>query len=665
MTEQGTGGVERRHLSTSQPNPENESIQEPKAKARAAPTAEQEEQPKFSQASQDSPRQCNTPAAPSTPSQAPSLSRQASAASTHSAHVVTSQRHPAPTSHSHAERRSPLEPPVTKSTLSELDVGKIIHNPKLRHDINFDPELHFRPNLDGEKGRRKQQKANLFWDALEKQLGDFVNPETRMKFIEECGPGKEWCLPSLLKAVKEIIQTLVPARDRVYLDEGLNVELIMQQFYQGVADLEKLAHWLSRVLKSHCAPMRDEWVDDMYQQLSDGNREGDMQKLVQGMRSLLSVLEAMKLDVANHQIRCLRPVLIEDTVNFEQKFFWKKIQTRRLDISPAGRWYREAEAEFSTSPAALANQQAFGETTIFMNALVKLILPSVSTAHVPNTFLFDEERIIKLRTDLLDTINLEVCMRLYEDLDRLSRFSTIHQANAEADAIAASDFNFNAPPSRPTSGVFSSSGSTCSSSPRNSGCLFPQQTGPSPSDTRSKSIMVYNSLVALLATAPPSSRQSDKWQALAPALALQIFRFTNAPAGMLPTIENKLASQLTDINDSTFKEVEQLYHNKLVTELAKRVKELKGVSGVNLFAIATGGRLAGPGRTWNDGREAGRDRQAMESGLRELRDDTGLEDIAIRLAHLGILHWRVWAPIVYVEGEPGMDFNTTESASVI
>ena len=39
-----------------------------------------------------------------------------------------------------------LEPPVTKKTLSELDVNKIVHNPKLRHDINFDPDLHFRPN---------------------------------------------------------------------------------------------------------------------------------------------------------------------------------------------------------------------------------------------------------------------------------------------------------------------------------------------------------------------------------------------------------------------------------------------------------------------------------------------------------------------------------------
>jgi len=56
--------------------------------------------------------------------------------------------------------RRKLEPPVTKATLSELDVNKIVHNPKLHHDINFDPELHFRPNVDGEKGQKKQIRAS-------------------------------------------------------------------------------------------------------------------------------------------------------------------------------------------------------------------------------------------------------------------------------------------------------------------------------------------------------------------------------------------------------------------------------------------------------------------------------------------------------------------------
>lgn len=185
-----------------------------------------------------------------------------------------------------------LEPPVTKSTLSELDVNKIVHNPKLRHDINFDPELHFRPNLDGEKGRRKTQKANDFWHRMCRQLELFVTD--RAAFEDQFGDG-EWCLPATLRAIRGILETLVPQRDRASVEEIFNVEMLMQQFTRGVADLEKLANWLSQLLKSHCAPMRDEWVDEMVSQLSNGDRNHDILLLVGGMRTLLGVLEAMKL----------------------------------------------------------------------------------------------------------------------------------------------------------------------------------------------------------------------------------------------------------------------------------------------------------------------------------------------------------------------------------
>jgi hypothetical protein len=185
-----------------------------------------------------------------------------------------------------------LEPPVTKATLGELDVNKIIHSPKLRHDINFDPALHFRPNLDGEKGRRKRQKANDFWETMRRQLQDYLS--NREQFEVEVGDG-DWCLPATLKAIRGILETLVPQRDRPSVEETFNVDLLMQQFRKGVADLVKLAVWLSQLLKCHCAPMRDAWVDDMVTQISRGNQEGDVSLLVLGMHNLLGILEAMKL----------------------------------------------------------------------------------------------------------------------------------------------------------------------------------------------------------------------------------------------------------------------------------------------------------------------------------------------------------------------------------
>ncbi|KAI0484484.1 T-complex 11 [Xylariaceae sp. FL0804] len=561
---------------------------------------------------------------------------------------------------SFAQKPRPLEPPVTKGTLSELDVQKIIHNPKLRHDINFDPELHFRPNLDGEKGKRKQEKANLFWDALSSQLDMFI--VDRDEFMRRFGHGEEWCLPLLLKSVKEIIQTLVPNRDRMQLDEGLNVDLIMQQFGKGLADLEKLASWLSGVLKSHCAPMRDEWVDEMYNQLTNGNRTNDMKELVNGMRSLLSVLEAMKLDVANHQIRCLRPILIEDTVQFEQRFFLKKIRDRKLDPTEAQVWYHLLEERYPREPSS---SQAFGEMAVFFEALSGMILPKYEGG-LPNTFLFDEERICKLRSDMLDAINLEVCMRLYEDMEREYRhydesaMPTPYLATPSSDASGylsaksddeGSEFNFNT--SRPSSMVFSSAGSA-SSSPRSSLILSSPPAARSLEDQRARSRELYNSLVALLQTSTGTRQTPSRWKALKDSLALQVFRYTNAPTQDLMKFEQALDDHLSQLQSPRFQAAEQYYHRRLLSELQQRVKEFRRLTGVSLFSVATGGRLQAPGRGWDGSREGssssqhGRERETADDSVREGREEGGVEDMATRLAHVGLLHWRVWSPIAYV-----------------
>ena len=188
--------------------------------------------------------------------------------------------------------KSSLEPPVTKAKLSELDIPRIVYNPKLRHDVNFDPDLHFRPNSDGDSGLRKARKAYDFWNLLCIEINEFMADPTA---FEGKLVGKDWSLPSTLRAIGEILGTLVPPEDRRTIQETLNVELLMQQFRKGVADIEKLGLWLARTLKLHCAPMRDEWVDDMVIKLTVGDRHRDVALLVLGLQNLLGLLEAMKL----------------------------------------------------------------------------------------------------------------------------------------------------------------------------------------------------------------------------------------------------------------------------------------------------------------------------------------------------------------------------------
>ncbi|KAJ8121284.1 hypothetical protein ONZ43_g2223 [Nemania bipapillata] len=396
-----------------------------------------------------------------------------------------------------------------------------------------------------------------------------------------------------------------------------------------------------------------------------------MGELVQGLRNLLSVLEAMKLDVANHQIRCLRPILIEDTVHFEQRFFLKKMRDGKVDTRSAQSWYSQLNTVQNQTSV-----QAFGEMAVFFEELINMIMPSSIRQYpnLPSTFLFDEERITKLRCDILDAINLEVCMRLYEAYEAAGRnlwhfevtsaVPSPYLATPPSDGSGflsvraedeGSEFNFNAPTSRPSSMVFSSAGSA-HSSPRSSLIVPSIPAVKTPEELRTRSQDLYDSLVALV-QGSTSSRSASRWKAMNDSLALQIFRFTNAPTEMLRNFERSLDTHVGDLTSPTddprtsysplFQAVELVFRDRLRAELQLRVKEFKGLTGVSLFSVATGGRLQGPNRTWDTSRDSIRDGE-RDNSTRGTREEGGVEDMATRLAHMGLLHWRVWSHLVYL-----------------
>ncbi|TAQ91489.1 hypothetical protein B7494_g264 [Chlorociboria aeruginascens] len=565
------------------------------------------------------------------------------------------QREPSPT-------RSTLEPPVTKNTLSELDVNKIVNNPKLRSDISFDPDLHFRPNLDGEKGRRKTQKATHFWDTMKAQLQDFLM--NREQFEKELD-GTDWCLPVTLKAIRGILETLVPQRDRASVEETFNVDLLMQQFRKGVADLGKLAQWLSKLLKCHCAPMRDIWVDEMVELLTAGDRNFDVNLLVLGMQSLLGVLEAMKLDVANHQIRCLRPLLIEDSVSFQQKFFMKKIAMGRVDVVGAHNWYRRAASLPRIVQISVHSQ---GDTWDFMRGLVNLVLPSKSSEPIPHTFLFDEERLAKIRADIMDAINLEVCMIMYQDLKMRYRPEVRYSVHEDTPSLSfvpspaengvlssptipsEQDFNRTWKAFDQEKGHFTRTASgrqswapaieeetvtSSHSSPRSSPSSLSSTPETFPtmplylSLRQSESVsQVQHSVLAILT----STTSSDRWGSLSASIALQILRSTPAPLSYLPVFEQNLARHLSNPNSPIYEEAEVRILSQLYPVLQKFVETYSALTSLQIFDAVTKPRVV-PG---------------ISESSSSTTTKKEMSEIATRIAHIGVLHWRVWAPLVYL-----------------
>jgi hypothetical protein len=142
---------------------------------------------------------------------------------------------------------------------------------------------------------------------------------------------------------------------------------------------------------------------------------------------------------------------------------------------------------------------------------------------------------------------------------------------------------------------------------------------------------------------------------MASSVVLQIFRFTNTPSEMLPVFEEKLISNLCDVTSPIYQEMEQNFHDRFMVELGNRVHDFKALSGVGLFYVATGGRVQTTGHS-------GRDREGNAS-LNDSHEERSIEDIATRLAHLGILHWRVWGKLAYADDIDQMSLDISSSVA--
>lgn len=203
----------------------------------------------------------------------------------------------------------------------------------------------------------------------------------------------------------------------------MDMDLLVQQLSVGTFDFVSLANWLGKIFKCHCAPMRDNWVTEMVSKFTQANAENSVEKLVCGLRMIFSILEAMKLDVANHQIRILRPVLIETAVEFEKDYFSQLISHRKLDINDLLKWYyRSYHKKYDSMKTIfqVSSPSSTSQNVFLRNFLISSILDLLSCRKMvnefPSTLAFDHTRLILLRADIRQLVCIQLCVVLYKQL---------------------------------------------------------------------------------------------------------------------------------------------------------------------------------------------------------------------------------------------------------
>lgn len=290
-----------------------------------------------------------------------------------------------------------LLPPVNLKSMQEIDLNEVLKNPKLRHDILFDPQIQFRPNLSGHRGERKRKANNNYWLMISNEISALVNSQRKLV--------KSSPLVVMFDTLKSILLSLIPNDDKHQIALILDQNLILQQLNNASFNFNAFSQWICNIFKLHCAPMRDQWIDELnatFQGAVLPNGTFKIDSLITGLRTLFSILEAMKLDVANHQIRILRPLLCSNAVEFEKEYFRSLVRRNRINFTSSMIWFKRVSLP----------TRSIRENLI--HGVVEALSCARMVSEFPNTFVFDHDRLITLRTDLRHIVCIKLCTILFK-----------------------------------------------------------------------------------------------------------------------------------------------------------------------------------------------------------------------------------------------------------
>lgn len=165
-----------------------------------------------------------------------------------------------------------LMPPVNRFTLRELELDEILSNAQLRHDLVFDSDLKFKPNV--EQDPEIVEKLADYWDEL----------------LLEVSLGQLYRIPLLVAEIRAILIELLPngqdIKDELF--QNIDAVLVAQQIEHGSMDPNPLIKYLAKLIKTNCAPIRDVLVDRMVSECASGD-------IIETLKLLFEILEFMKL----------------------------------------------------------------------------------------------------------------------------------------------------------------------------------------------------------------------------------------------------------------------------------------------------------------------------------------------------------------------------------
>jgi len=226
-----------------------------------------------------------------------------------------------------AKRLRVLQPPITRATLSELELEEMEQNAQLRHDLVFDAKLEFRPNLAGEAGEAKKARWDDYWESFRLEL---EGPEGTSGHVL-------MRIPVLVYEIRQILEMLLDREWDVLCHEircRTDVTVIARQLMRGIFDASAFVGWLANLLRDHCRPERVAKIDHMVTTVHQG-------RYAEAFKTAFEVLELMKIDVANFQlVHIFRPLALQCSIKYEWNHFKLQLEAGLIGLSRTASWLK-------------------------------------------------------------------------------------------------------------------------------------------------------------------------------------------------------------------------------------------------------------------------------------------------------------------------------------
>ncbi|KAJ1916349.1 cAMP-mediated signaling protein sok1 [Mycoemilia scoparia] len=247
-------------------------------------------------------------------------------------------------------------PPINRHTLRELDIRHILQNPRLRHEIVFEPKLEFRPNPSPEMTKYKDSMSWLYWSQLDKELrasGVFgplhsstaTTPATDITSGSGVSglAGNKGLVCWLVDLIIEIREILYEMLSDPEAESGIGVSLrtnirtahLRDEFSYTLENLPTIMEFILGVMTKLASPAMHSEIDQIRQFALQGD-------LAHALRICYDCLEKMKINMANQCIETFRPFMQATSVQFEQTHFKTVLHQQAPPLTHTIAWWRKA-----------------------------------------------------------------------------------------------------------------------------------------------------------------------------------------------------------------------------------------------------------------------------------------------------------------------------------